>query len=166
MKRIWVAFFFVMALADMAFAQPTIFLVRHAERADAGAPAEQRTGADPSLSAIGHERAAALAAVLRDAGITAIFVTELKRTFETAAPLAKMLGITPTVTPARDTGMLVERLKQQRGNALVVGHSNTVPEIAKALGVKTPIVIEDDEFDNLLVITPDEPARFIRLHFR
>lgn len=163
--RIAVTFFCVLALADAAFAQPTIFLVRHAERADAGAPPEQRAGADPSLSDIGHKRAAALAAVLRDARIAAIFVTELKRTFETAAPLAKILGITPAVVPARDTATLVERLKQQRGNVLVVGHSDTVPEIAKALGVQAPIVIEDGEFDNLLVVTLGEPARFLHLHF-
>jgi hypothetical protein len=38
------------------------------------------------------------------------------------------------------------------GAALVVGHSNTVPDILRALGVATPVTIPDDEYDNLFVV--------------
>ena len=44
-----------------------VFLVRHAERADAGMAAAKMAGADPELSDAGKARAAALAALLKDA---------------------------------------------------------------------------------------------------
>jgi phosphohistidine phosphatase SixA len=156
----------ILFLSLTASAQGTIFLVRHAERADTAAGAAPSMATDPSLSEVGHTRASSLGVMLKDAGISAIFVTEFKRTQETAAPLAKVLGITPTTVAAKDTNALLARLKQTTGNTLVVGHSNTVPEIAKALGVATPIVIADSDFDNLLLVTPGQPARLIHLHYR
>ena len=72
--------------AAAAAAQSTIFIVRHAEKAESG-------GTDPDLSEPGKARAESLANILKDAGITAIYTTEFKRTQETAAPLAKILGI-------------------------------------------------------------------------
>jgi 2,3-bisphosphoglycerate-dependent phosphoglycerate mutase len=135
------------ALASPALAQSTVFVVRHAERADAGTPVT-----DPDLSAAGHARAEALASALRDAGITAIFVTQLKRTQQTAAPLAKALGLTPVVLPQDNTAGLIARLEKHTGNALVVGHSNTVPEIVKLLGVSSPVTVGDTEFDHLFVV--------------
>ena len=43
---------------------------------------------------------------------------------------------------------------------LVVGHSNTVPEVITALGVTTPVTIGDDEFDNLFIVTPGRTRRW------
>ena len=62
-----------------------MFLVRHAERADAGMAAAKMAGRDPDLSDAGKARANALAAMLKDARITAIFTTEYKRTRQTGA---------------------------------------------------------------------------------
>jgi broad specificity phosphatase PhoE len=148
----------------IAFAQPSIFVVRHAERADmvAGAP----PATDPSLSDAGRERAASLASLLKDAAISTIFVTEFKRTQETAAPLAKALGLTPVTIVAKDTAALVARLKKASGNVLVVGHSDTVPEIIKSLGAGAANSIGEKEFDNLFIVTPGQPQRFVRLHYR
>ena len=92
-----------------AFAQHTIVLVRHAERADAGTPAP--AGADPELSPAGRTRAATLARVLADAKITAIFTTELKRTQQTAEPLAQVLGLSVTTVPSGQTAALIDRIK-------------------------------------------------------
>jgi broad specificity phosphatase PhoE len=157
----------VLCLGMPVSAQGTIFLVRHAERADTASGAPATMGTDPSLSEAGHARARALARMLKDAGITAIFVTEYKRTQQTAAPLAQALGVAPAEIAAKDIGALIARLEQTAGSALVVGHSNTVPDIVKALGVATPIAIADDEFDNLLVVSPGQPApRLIRLRYR
>ncbi len=61
-------------VATPAFAQHTIFLVRHAERADAGMQAP--AGADPDLAPEGRTRASSLARVLADAKVTTIFTTE------------------------------------------------------------------------------------------
>jgi len=146
---------FVSAVA----AQSTIFLVRHAEKAGTG-------GDNPDLSEAGRARAESLANTLKDAGISAIYVTELKRTQQTAAPLAKVLNIVPTIVPAKDSGALLAKLRASDSHALVVGHSNTIPEIIKALDVATPIQIADDDYSNLFVLVLDEKPRLTRLHYR
>ena len=155
----------LVGLAETTTAQSTLFIVRHAERADGGMP-PPGVVADPSLSDAGLARAASLASMLKDAGITANFVTEFRRTRQTAAPLADALRLEPTVISSKDTAALVARLKSLSGNALVVGHSNSVPDVVKALGVATPIAIADDEFDNLLIVTLDATPRLLRLRYR
>jgi broad specificity phosphatase PhoE len=142
-----------------AAAQSTIFFVRHAEKAPAA-------GNDPDLSEAGRARAESLAITLKDSGVSAIFVTDLKRTQQTAAPLAKMLHLEPVIVPAKDSASLLAKLRASTGNALVVGHSNTIPDLIKALGIATPIQIEDNDYDNLFVLVLDEKPRLIRLHYR
>jgi broad specificity phosphatase PhoE len=142
----------------------TIFLVRHAERADTSAGKPAVAGSDPSLSDAGHSRARSLATMLRDAGIRAVFVTEYKRTQETAAPLAAAIGVTPIVMTSKDLEGLLAKLEGATGNVLVVGHSNSVPEVIKGLGVTTPVTIADTEFDHLFIVTPGR--QLIRLRYR
>ena len=134
-----------------ASAQKLIVLVRHAERADAGGP----TQPDPALSAAGQERAKRLAAMLADAGITAISVTNTTRTKQTAEPLAAKLGLHPEVIDAADSNATIKSLKTTHANdvVLVVGHSNTLPVILEAYG-KDGVTIGDAEFDNLFIIVP------------
>jgi broad specificity phosphatase PhoE len=144
-------------------AQSVAFVVRHAERADAGMMAA--AGADPDLSAAGRSRADALAATLKDARITAIFGTEFKRTRQSAEPLAKALGLEPAVVPSKDIPGLVQRIKAARGNVLVVGHSNTVPAIIKAVAGET-VTVDESEYDNLFVLTSGPTTSVLRLHYR
>jgi len=140
-----------------ASAQATIFIVRHAEKADATK--------DPDLSPAGRARAETLAKVLKDANITAIYVTEFKRTQETAAPLAHALGIEVTMVPAAATADLATKLKSASGNVLVVGHGNTIPDLMKALGIAAPLNLTDAEYDNLFIVVLEEKPRLLRLHF-
>ncbi len=153
--------FLVVAMLFSAFparAQEMVFLVRHAEKADASR--------DPALSPRGEARARALAALLRDAGVTAVWATELRRTQLTAQPLAKARHLPVRVHPAGDSAGLVEEIRKQqpRGRVLVVGHSNTLPEIAAALGVREKIRLADDEYDALFVVIPaPEGPRLLRL---
>jgi broad specificity phosphatase PhoE len=144
-------------LASTAAAQSTIFLVRHAEKAG---------GDNPDLTEAGRARAESLASVLKDAGITAIYTSEVKRTQQTAAPLAKALHVEAAVIPAKESAALVAKLKSSSGNALVVGHSNTIPEIIKALGITTSVNIADNDYDNLFLVVLEEKPRLIRLHYR
>jgi len=130
----------------VSWGSTTVVLVRHAE--------QLAEGADSSLSEAGRAHARKLASLLEPAGLAAIYTTELKRTRETASPVAEVTGIEPQVIPADETGALVRRLKwRHRGEAvLVVGHSNTVPAIADKLGA--PIgVVEADEYSGLWVIS-------------
>ena len=147
-------------------AQSTVFLVRHAERADTQPGATPAMGADPDLSEAGRARAESLATMLKDAKITAIFATEFKRTQQTAAPLAKALGITVTTVASNSTADLLKKIRASKGNVLVVGHSNSVPDVIKGLGVSTPVTIADDEFDNLFLVSRGSTASLVRLHYR
>jgi broad specificity phosphatase PhoE len=139
-------------------AQSTIFIVRHAEKAASG-------GDNPDLSEAGRARAETLASMLKDAGVSAIYVTEFKRTQQTAAPLAKMLHLDPTIVPSKDTTALIAKLRASSGNALVVGHGNTIPDLIKGFGITTPINIADNDYDNLFVLVLEEKPRLTRLHF-
>lgn len=158
--------FFILAAALIATGaraeSPAIFIVRHAERADAGGPAQ----ADPALSQAGKVRASSLAEALRDARISAIYTTEYKRTQETAAPLAASLGVKSEIIPAKDESGLIAKLKANSGNVLVVGHSNTVPEIIKALGISTPVTLAENDYDDLFLVGLEKPPRLIHLHYR
>jgi len=159
-------FLLVAGLARPALAQQSIFLIRHAERADS-VPGQPPTMAnDPDLSDAGRARAQSLASLMKDAGITAIYTTEYKRTQQTVAPLAKTLGLTPVVIKASETARLVKELAAGKSNVLVVGHSNTVPDVIKGLGVTTPPAIGDDEFDNLFIVTTGPAPAVVRLHYK
>ena len=152
-----------------AAAEQVIFVVRHAERADggSGAPAGGMMGNDPPLSAAGHERAKRLATMLAAADVRHIFTTEYARTKQTAAPLAEASKTTPSVLAAGDAAALLLQLRAAAGNILIVGHSNTVPEVLKQLGVKTPITIADSDYDDLFVVmrpASGEPT-FVRLRY-
>ncbi len=148
----------LLASALIAIARPIVIVVRHAEKA-------ANDGNDPSLSPAGRTRAEALAVLVKDAGITAIFTSEFKRTQETAAPLATALGITSTVVPAKETAMLVAKLHELHGNALVVGHGNTIPDLVKALGIETPVDVAEDDYTELFVVMLGEKAQLLRLHY-
>jgi broad specificity phosphatase PhoE len=139
-------------------ASPILFLVRHAEKATTG-------GNDPGLSSAGHQRAEALARILKDSKITMIFSTEFKRTQETAAPTAKVTRITPTIVPANDVLALVEKLRSLKGNGLVVAHGNTIPDLVKALGIATPVNIPENDYSELFVIILGDNPQLLRLHY-
>lgn len=156
--------------AASAAAQQTIFVVRHAERADAGpsgAAAMIAPSTDPPLAGAGHERAARLAVMLRSADIKQIFTTEFVRTKETAAPTARTRKLDITPVSSRDLNALVARATGAQGNVLVVGHSNTVPDILKRLGIKDAITIADTEHDNLFIIVRPESGEptLVRLRY-
>ena len=143
-----------------------VVLVRHAERAP-----EPKD--DPGLSDAGRARALALAAALEHAGVTAIITTELRRTRDTAAPIAQGQALTPetvrtipggVVAHAEDVAAAVRR--HAGGVVLVVGHSNTIPAIIAALGGPRLPDICDASFANLYVLTfPTRTANLVRSHY-
>ena len=145
--------------ASAAAADPvTVIFVRHAEK-----EAEPRE--DPPLSAAGRARAEALARALAPAGVTAVITTQFARTRQTAELLAGPLGLTPAVVavtmdpadPRRIDRRYYERMAdeilERRGETvLVVGHSNTIPEMIAALGGKAA-PIDERTYDDLFVVT-------------
>ncbi|HEX5789262.1 MAG TPA: phosphoglycerate mutase family protein [Woeseiaceae bacterium] len=133
-------------------ATTTIIFVRHAEKAV--------DGDDPSLSDAGRERAAELTRQMVDAdviqGIDAIYATQYKRTQETAAPLADALDIPIHTYDANDTeSVLDEILAEHKGRIiLVVGHSDTLPELIANVGASKRVPpIDEAEYDNVYIVT-------------
>jgi phosphohistidine phosphatase SixA len=127
-----------------------VFLVRHAERADDGGMASEE---DPHLSLAGRERAEALARMLADAGITHIHSTDYLRTRETAAPLATATGLPVSVYDTQALDTFAAGLRATPGRHLVVGHSNSTPELVTALGGDPHGEIDPMEYDRLYLVS-------------
>jgi len=127
-------------------APATFYLVRHAEK--------ELVGDDPELSSAGYERANALAAELSGVKLDGIYSTDTRRTRDTAAPTLAQQGLDLRLYDGRALTALAEELLTLEGQYLVVGHSNTTPQLAEALGGEggDPIV-EADEYDRLYVLT-------------
>jgi broad specificity phosphatase PhoE len=150
----------ILALASVtAWAQVTVVLTRHAEKA--ATPPK-----DPPLTEAGEHRAELLASMLADSGVEAIYVTEFQRTQATAAPLAELTHVKPTILPAKDTAAVVKEIRARAsGVVVVVGHSNTVPDIISALG-GPKVELSDSQYDNLFVLTVGpSPSSLLRMHY-
>ena len=168
LRRVVLSLVLVLTCAASAAAQATVFVVRHAERADTPAPggAAMTMTTDPDLSDAGRARAESLATLLKDAQITAIFATQYKRTQQTAAPMAKAAGLQVTIVHSDDVAGLMEKLKATAGNALVISHSGSVPKVVAALGIQAPVTLGEADYDNLFIVTRDATPRMLRLHYR
>jgi phosphohistidine phosphatase SixA len=139
----------------------TVFLVRHAEK-------EQDGSRDPALTPAGRERATALADLLEEAGLTAIYATDFRRTRDTAAPLAERLGLPVTLYGARELVGLAAGLKRTPGRYLVSGHSDTTPNLVVLLGGEPgPPFVEEGGNDRLYILTlqPDGRAETVVLRY-
>jgi phosphohistidine phosphatase SixA len=124
-------------------AADTVYVIRHLQK---------ESGADPALTAEGRAGATALAEVLADKGIKAIYATETPRAMETAAPLAERLELAVTPYDPSDPPALVKAAAAIKGSILVVGHSNTVPELVASFGAAEPAAIADDEYGTLYIV--------------
>lgn len=143
-----IAFLALCACATMAApAPPVTFVVRHLNT-----PAGER---DPDLLPEGQRAAVALADRLGDERLAAIYVSDFRRTRQTAAPLAARLGLTPIVYDPADTPALIARVRAGPHPALIVGHSNTVPDIIEQLGGTRPAPLVHEDFGDLWRIGPD-----------
>lgn len=132
----------------------TVILMRHAEKDSAV------MSGDPPLSAAGVARAQELTRMLADANVSAIYTTPYKRTESTVAPLAAARGLTPVkVTNAKTyIADVVDaiRAKHVGNTVVVVGHSNTTPDVIRALGVANVPSIPDTQYDDLFIVTIGE----------
>jgi broad specificity phosphatase PhoE len=148
--RVMLALALVACTVFAASAEPTdvrtFVLVRHAERST--------SDGDTSLSEAGRDRAQALAHLLRDVNFQAIYVSQMIRTKETAAPIAHLKGLEPQSIATTEMDRLMEKLRNAPAGAavLVVHHSGTIPQIVQKLGASTS-AIREEEFDRLLVVT-------------
>jgi broad specificity phosphatase PhoE len=158
--------------ADGEVKVTTVFLVRHAEKADG-------QGQDPSLTEAGKLRAEALARLLQDAGVKGVYTSQFLRTRQTAEPLAKRLGLTASpvalsVKPSNPREItdesireLTNKVEAHVGEAvLVVGHSNSIPEVIRMLGGDSVPKIDESKFDDLFVVTVYAKGRAKVVHLK
>jgi 2,3-bisphosphoglycerate-dependent phosphoglycerate mutase len=144
----------------------TIIVVRHAEK-------ELGSINDPPLSAAGEERAALLARMFgepRGAGrIDAIYATEMRRAQATALPLAAQLRLAIVASADAPAQLAARVLREHRGaRVLIVGHSNTVPDIVKSLaGTKNIEPIGEEDYGTMYIISVPRIGRpnLLRLRY-
>ncbi len=154
-KAMWCVLLLCCAGAMAQAAQPlTVYLVRHAEKQDDGTR-------DPDLSEAGQVRAGNLAVLLSRAGIQHVFSTEYRRTQQTAAPLAAQLGLTVQPYNPRDLHAFAQQLLKLQGPVLVVGHSNTTPQLAQLLSAEPVEGLSEQAYDRLYQVTVNGPHRHL-----
>lgn len=129
----------IVLAAVPAAALDTVYLVRHAEKASW--PSDRDLDAFQPLSQEGIARAVALAARLKTVGIAAVYTSRTTRTIETGAPLVQATGIPITADDATtkpdQMGAFLSGLREKHAGdkaVLIVGHSNTIPELLAKLG--------------------------------
>ncbi len=123
----------------------TIYLVRHAEKAD--------TSRDPDLSETGQKRAEKLAGILSNENIKHIYSTNYKRTRQTVAQLGRISGAKILLYSPDTLNAFADGLRRLEGNTLVVGHSNSTLSLMDAMGIKYSIPkIEESDYSNLFKI--------------
>jgi broad specificity phosphatase PhoE len=124
----------------------TIFLLRHADKID-DAP-------DALLSEAGHRRAECLAKMLADVDIQQIYTSDLRRTQQTAAPLAELRHLKPVSIPLSKPDELIEAIRSGKAaHVLVVWHGGTLPRVLHALGAPEVPPITEPEYDRFFILT-------------
>ena len=149
--------FLMSALPSLA---ADIYLVRHAEK-------QVDASKDPTLTADGTQRADDLAVLLKSAGIERVFSTDYNRTRMTAQPTAGNAGVEVETYDPDTLEILAGRLLQLEVNALVVGHSNTTPELVDLMGGEGgPPIVEEWEYDRVYLVQTEagRVTRTILLH--
>jgi broad specificity phosphatase PhoE len=145
----------VLVLAVIAYRSvttTTVVLVRHAEKA-------LSTIDDPPLSPEGEQRSERLAQMFGEgegAGrLDAIYVTSTRRTQQTAAPLAARLHLVPVVLTSFDSAATAARLLREHrgGTVLLIGHSNTLPQLVLELSGKQIEPIPEIDYGEIYVLS-------------
>jgi phosphohistidine phosphatase SixA len=113
---------------------------------------------DPDLLPQGSARAEALARWFRGKRLCAILVTQYKRTRQTAAPTAAGRSIAIQSYDAADTAGAVARAKASACPVLIVGHSNTVPEVVEKLGGTRPGDLAHEDFGDVWTVADGKTA--------
>ncbi len=142
--------FIVILFSQIAFAQTTtIYLIRHAEKVD--------NSEDPVLSEAGIKRANHWNEIFESVNFDAVYSTNYSRTLQTVTPIANKNKVIVKVYNPKNID--IEKIKKDHfgQTILIVGHSNTTPEIVNKLINQTVYTtIDDKTFGNLYIVTINE----------
>lgn len=121
-----------------------IYITRHYDT-----PAGER---DPDLLPAGKSRAQQLARWFRGKKLKAIYVTDFRRTRQTVDPLAKARRIRVQLYDPRHSIEVLADAAGERGPVLIVGHSNTVPDLVEGLSAPRPADLRHEDFGDLWTV--------------
>ena len=142
----------LVAAPQAAAATPgEIYVMRHLPKAD---------GNDPPLTVAGVAQSHAVAEGLANSNVKAIFATKTRRAMETGTPLARKLGLEIQAYEPSDPGGLAAKVKALDGNVLIVGHSNTVPDLVERLSGAPQPPMTEAEYGSVFLI--DGATRAVR----
>lgn len=132
-----------------------VFALRHADR---------KPDPQDDLTADGEARARLLAQLLGQSGVSIAFVSTANRAKKTVQPLKDALGARLTIKTATDTQEIVDGVNGLADDAVavIVGHSDTVPESIKTLTGKD-VSIEANQFDRLFIMVIGDGAATVAL---
>ncbi|GAA0542222.1 phosphoglycerate mutase family protein [Chitinophaga japonensis] len=144
---------------DSTFLTGTFFMVRHAEKFG---------GVDSTLTEAGHARAEKLYRLLKDSGLQKVYFTPFKRTVQTAAPLLAQLRLDTVFYMPDTTGESLIYEITRRGDwgkrLLIIGHSNTLLPMMRALDAKPPVdSIGDQDYGHLFILYKHRDSTRVRL---
>lgn len=150
MKKRLIIFALLFSAIQLSAQVTKIYIVRHAEKSTL-----KPNDPDPELTDIGKVRASALADALAGKKIAAVFSTNYKRTRDTGAEVAKNNGqVIQLYHPSRPNSVRDSVLSKFVGKTvLIVGHSNTILEMAEAFGAVRPVKsLTEEDYDNLILV--------------
>jgi phosphohistidine phosphatase SixA len=136
-------------------AAPDYYVMRHLQKNTEG-------GQDPGLTDAGYVWAGNLALWFDRHPPSAIYVSRTRRAQDTAASVAAKFHVTPTIYDPADTPGLIAAVSRERGTVLIVGHSNTVPEIVAGLGGERPPALGEMDYGDVWHVW-SEPRRTEKL---
>ena len=125
----------------------TVYLVRHAEK-------HLDQGKDPDLTEQGVSRSRRWADVFSNQSLDEIYSTDTTRTLNTAQPIAESQG-----KPVALMDPIPENLNELIGkhlgkSILMVGHSNTLPDLVNAMiGEKHYADLDESNYNTLFIVT-------------
>ena len=134
-----------------------LFILRHTEKQEPDAE-------DPQLSEQGIKRAQYWARVLQDVQFDAVYTTNFKRNIQTAN----------LVTAGRDVELKIyypmsfdvkQFLQQEQGKRiLIIGHSNTIPDMVNRLvGSNEEPPMSHQNYNLLYIVNIDQNSRYSTL---
>ena len=120
----------------------TIYLIRHSEKVADGSN-------DPALTQCGKQRSELLAKFFHSIKLTGIYSSSYTRTLETAQPTASNQQLKVQLYDPRKLEAFSQRLKAEKGNALVVGHSDTTAVLAGMLAGESLEAFDESIYDRI-----------------
>ena len=172
-SRLLLAFFFIVSLSSCKeepsttesnadIIVTTYYLIRHAEK-----DRSDLDDIDPELNQNGLGRAMHWAEIFAEVELDAIYSTDYQRTTMTAAPTSVKQDLTVKYYDPDELDINLFMTNNLGGTVLVVGHSNSTPELVnRMLGVEKYDPMDDYDNGSLFIVQViGDQVTDTRLHF-